>query len=588
MLLVRPPPKVDEHLLNYLLRLSIVNGFKNTIQLLRCIDMKLINNRIPPKKVALGDLALDLLSKEIDLKKEQLSSTLFRKLDDNCYQFKQLIITASSVDFSKPTFCPKCFCEELSQPFQHLLLSVTHCEKHKCALIDFDPSNGKRLTWSTANLMLIMQEAASMVKEEAIPAVTSNINQLLISPTERLLIGEHQVDLSNYLLLLHFFVHYHQRTLTNNGKRELQLSINQRAALFNTANDYLDMWPKGFYSLLNHFVLNPMSQRGETGIRHYFRDLYDEIYLGVKRDIFAYRLLMDAFEDYLENEFSQSSFTNKLTRIEAPLHMNATYICEKSAAKLIDTPVSHLKIYVSAGLLTQQKNRGFLKTTVDTFITKSKAFVTLKEATNLLVIGKHQVLQLVNAGLLNFIIRPDSKFRDWLFDKKDLQALISKIKLRVTNSKALSSTLKTSSFKALTFNGNCISKIIESILSNKTTVIYIEDPTNLLSLQQFHPCFDSTFQAKGYVSPLQASKELGVNINAIYDFVKRGFLTIEKQQVSRTSRPVKLIPQHSIDYFNKTYTLRKNLNKRELKNYILISGPKSNGGIVNLYAKLNL
>jgi len=332
-------------------------------------------------------------------------------------------------------------------------------------------------------------------------------------------------------------------------------------------------------------VLNPMSQRGETGIRHYFRDLYDEIYSGVQRNILAYRLLMDAFEDYLENEFSQSTFTNKLTRIEAPLHMSATYICEKSAAKLINTPVSHLKIYVSAGLLTQQGNGDFLKTDVDTFIIKSKNFITFKEVVTSLEIGKYQVLQLVNKGTLDCIIRPDKEFRDWLFDKKDLQALISKMKVCVTNSEALSSSLKPSTFKALTFDGCCISEIIECILSKKTTVIYIKDPANLFSLQQFHPCFDNHFQPDDFISPLQASKELGVNINAIYDFVKRGFLTIEKKQVSRTSRPVKLIPQHNVDSFKNQYVLSKQLSRNIKQNYELISGPSINGGVVNLYIK---
>ena len=328
-----------------------------------------------------------------------------------------------------------------------------------------------------------------------------------------------------------------------------------------------------------------MAQRGETGIRHYFRDLYDEIYLGVQQKIFAYQLLMGAFEDYLANEFSESAFTNSLTRIKVPLHNIATCLCEKTTAKLIDTPISHLKLFVNAGLITPQANGTYFKKDVDALIVKAKDLIPLKEVTELLDIGKSQVLQLVDSGLLKCVIHPDDTLRDWLFDRKELQAFISKIKDCVTTPNKLPTSLKTSTFKALTFNGDCISTVIENIIINKLVAIYIEDPNNQLSLQQFHPCFDISFQPYEYVSPKQASEILGVNINAIYDFIKRGFLIGEKKQVGRTSRRVMLIQQSSINYFKKYYFLTRDISKSKKQNYQLKSGPRKDGGSVNLYIK---
>ncbi len=585
MFLVRPAPLNNEHLLSFLLRLSIANGFKNTIQLLRCIGIQLTNNRLPPRKVALGYFPTKLLQKEINLKAKQLSSTLFHQADNSCYRFNQFTIPTSSINFSKPTFCPQCFCEDLNHPVHHLLLPVTHCQKHHCALIDFNPCNRKRLTWSTANLQQIMEEVSPTVIKETVPTVTSNINQLLSTPSERLLVGKQQFDLKNYLVLLHFFAHYHQRSITSPTKRAQQLSNKQRVHLYNIANEYLNNWPTGFYGLLNRFLLKPMAQRGETGIRHYFRDLYDEIYSGSLKGIFAYQFLMSAFEDYLENEFSESAFTNSLTRIEAPLHNSATCICEKSAAQLLNVPVSHLKLFVNAGLLTLQDNGTFLKKDIVEFIVKAKDFITLTETTELLEIGKSQVVQLVDSGLLKYVIHPNDELRDWLFDKKELQAFTSKIKDCITTPHKLPTSFKSSTFKALTFNGDCISTVIENIVINKTAVIYTENPNNPFSLQQFHPCFDNTVQPDEYVSPKQASEAIGVNINAIYDFAKRGFLTIEKQQVSRTARPVQLIPQYSIDSFKSNYVLSKHINSIDKPNYQIISGPNIDNGIVNLYMK---
>ncbi|WP_160063693.1 TniQ family protein [Psychromonas sp. L1A2] len=585
MFLVRPTPLNNEHLLSFILRLSIANGFKNTIQLLRCIDIPLTNNRLPPKKVALGDFPTELLQKAINLKAKPLSSTLFHQAEHNWYRFKQLTIPAASINFSKPTFCPQCFCEELKHPVQHLLLPMTHCSKHHCALIDFNPSNGKRLTWSTADLLTIMDKATSTVIKEVLPTVTSNISKLGLTSAERLLVGKQQFNLKNYLVLLHFFFHYHQRSITSPTKRAQQLSNKQRVHLYNIANEYLNNWPTGFYGLLNRFLLKPMAQRGETGIRHYFRDLYDEIYSGSLKGIFAYQFLMSAFEDYLENEFSESAFTNSLTRIEAPLHNSATCICEKSAAQLLNIPVSHLKLFVNAGLVTLQDNGTFLKKDIVEFIVKAKDFITLTETTELLEIGKSQVVQLVDSGLLKYVIHPNDELRDWLFDKKELQAFTSKIKDCITTPHKLPTSFKSSTFKALTFNGDCISTVIENIVINKTAVIYTENPNNPLSLQQFHPCFDVSLQPNKYVSPKQASKILGVNINAIYDFAKRGFLIIEKQQVGRTARPVKLIPKYSIDSFKNNYVLNKHFKSEDKHKFELISGPAINGGLVNLYVR---
>ena len=55
----------------------------------------------------------------------------------------------------------------------------------------------------------------------------------------------------------------------------------------------------------------------------------------------------------------------------------------------------------------------------------------------------------------------------------------------------------------------------------------------------------------------QTSKELGVNINAIYDFAKRGFLPIKKLQTGRTARPIKLISRSRIEQFKNNYVLSK-------------------------------
>lgn len=584
MFLIRPPLRNDEHILNYLLRISISNGFKNPIQLLRCIDFTLINNRLPTNKIAFGDFSTELLLKNTNLKIDRGSSPFFHRTKSNYYKFNRLIVPSSSINFSKPTFCSQCFYGDLKHSIQHFLLPVTHCLKHQCILIDINPSDGKRLTWSTANLQQIMKEV-STTAEEILPTVTKNINRLALDPSEQLLVGTVSFDLSNYLVLLQFFSRYHQRNFTNQTKQAKQLSNEQRVNLYNTVNEYLHNWPTGFYALLNSFIIKPMAQRGTTGIRHYFRDLYDEIYSGIKQKVPAYQFLMEAFEYYLQYEFSESAFINNFTRIEAPLHISATWLSEISAAKLLDIPVSHLKVLINAGFLKQYKNGAFLKEDIDEFALKEKNYITLKEVTHLLDVSKYQVLQLVEADLLEFVIRPNNKLRDWLFNMQAVQELITQLKSKATDQKAISTSLEPSTFKALTFKGVCISTVIKKILTDKIAMEYVENLNNLFSLQQFHPYLDLSFQPNEYVSPKQVSENLEVNINAIYDFVKRGFLLGSKKQVGRTSRKVMLIHQSSINYFKEHYYLKSNINKSEKQNYRLVSGPKKGDGLVNLYVK---
>ena len=63
---------------------------------------------------------------------------------------------------------------------------------------------------------------------------------------------------------------------------------------------------------------------------------------------------------------------------------------------------------------------------------------------------------------------------------------------------------------------------------------YKPNKKQLLSLEQFTPYYDANDEPLAdFLSPTEATIELGVNINAIYDFIKLGYLECEKQQVKR-------------------------------------------------------
>jgi len=363
------------------------------------------------------------------------------------------------------------------------------------------------------------------------------------------------------------------------------MKSSQRMILFQTAHEYIDHWPNGFYRLLNYYEFHSLSKRGDNGIRHCYSDLYDEIYLGSQQKTPAYQQLLAAFNHYLENEFSSSSFTNSITRLTTPLYTSSQLICEKSASKILKVPITHLDIYVRLGLLIQQPNGNYFKKDIQDLSDKIKSFITLVQTSKLLEISKGQVLQLVRAELLSCVARPSIECRDWIFDKENIQNFITKIKRLAVQEHSLNSSTHPTTFKVMTFRSKNLVALLNDILSGETAVTFIENPSNLLNLQQFHPCFDGSDQPDDYLSPQQASEELDVNINAIYDFAQRNFLSIKKLQTGRSARPIKLISRSSIEQFKNNYVLSKHINKINRAHLKLISGPNINGGIVNLYIR---
>jgi len=213
MFLVRPHPLENEHIVNYLLRLSMVNGFKNAIQLLRCAQFSLSNNRLPPKKLFTGDFDVNHLQEQCYLSDKELHNMLFHENSTHFYRFNHLLLPIASINFSRPTFCPRCFCENLNQPVAHLLFAVTHCEKHKCTLVEYNPENGRRLTWATPNLLSIMENLLVSSKEEQTSLLNQHIGKLCHQADSKkdLMGGGEALNLTNYLMLLNFFAHYHQR-----------------------------------------------------------------------------------------------------------------------------------------------------------------------------------------------------------------------------------------------------------------------------------------------------------------------------------------------------------------------------------------
>ncbi|MBL4941600.1 MAG: hypothetical protein JKY81_08045 [Colwellia sp.] len=75
-----------------------------------------------------------------------------------------------------------------------------------------------------------------------------------------------------------------------------------------------------------------------------------------------------------------------------------------------------------------------------------------------------------------------------------------------------------------------------------------------------------------------------MNVNAIYDFIKLGYLECKKQEVKRTARAVKMIPKASVGKFKSRYLLYNQLSLPKA-NDARLAAPNVDGCCVSLFSK---
>ncbi|MDK2763371.1 MAG: helix-turn-helix domain-containing protein [Alteromonas macleodii] len=206
--------------------------------------------------------------------------------------------------------------------------------------------------------------------------------------------------------------------------------------------------------------------------------------------------------------------------------------------------------------------------------------VSLTGYAQALCISNHQTRKLLKAELLPALIKPTRENRDWLVDKSDIHQLVGSLKARSTVAK--DSDLH--GFKRQTFRGMDIVDSIKAILAGTLNCRMVADPSQPLSLHQFVPIPSLAEHEKDFVSPKEASELVGVNINAIYDWMKHGFISYQKRNVGRTARTVKLISKSSLAQFKRKFRVGIPTSTINRQAYTPVSGPKVDGACVNLYS----
>jgi len=589
MLLIRPYPKPTDSLPSYLLRLTAANSYKNSMQLLRTANCKLLNNRLPSKKVFFGEFDLKRVALLANINIAQVEALRLKQITSTrCLAFKQQFLV-KNLNVSHLRVCPLCYEEHKTIAFINTLAAKTYCTKHNCSLISVHPDTGRKLTWATHYLWRDIVSWNNKVAPVEVGKAEFQINQQIeYLETSRIIIGRQTLNLAEYCDLLEFFAHFHQFAFGSQKKTSAKSNIEFCRQYYSAAYWYMAEWPTRFFELLAHFENSPMSDKRLTGIRKCFRDLYDDVYSAENNRSGAYKLLKSGFEKYLRDHYSTGILMQSLSQIDPQVKEQSTFISETQVAELLCCHLSKVKVYVREKLISSHHSlvngtRLFLRSDIIKLKTRLRNCCSIDECAQLLGVSVYHARQLLRVEIICSLIKPNSESRDWLIERLEVKKLINLLKASADVAIKKSITAK----KRYTFTKVGFGSLIQSMLERRISYGYTANKKQPLSLEQFPPYFDDNDESiTDFLSPTEATIELSVNINAIYDFIKLGYLECEKLQVKRTARPVKMIPKASIDKFKSRYLLTRNTKNMHPNDIYLTSGPKVDGCCVNLYCKV--
>ena len=586
MLLIRPHPQTTDTLPSYLLRLTAANGYKNPMVLLRSNQFQLLNNRLPGKKIFFGYFDLERLAVLANITITQVEGLRFKHINNTrCLAFEQQFLV-KSLNVSNLRVCPYCYGEKQTIAFINSLTVKTYCTKHNCSLISVHPYTGKKLTWATNYFWRDAVCWGNNIPSVEIGEAEFQLNQQIASlETSRVIIGRQKLNLAEYCDLLEFFAHFHQFAFGSNSNNYAKSDIEFCRQYYSAAYWYTAEWPARFFQLLEHFEDKPMSDNRLTGIRKCFRDLYDDIYSPENSCSKAYELLKNGFTEYLRHHFSNGILMRSLSLIDPQAIEQSTFISDTQVVKVLSLPLSKVKVYVREKLLLPSHyllngKRLFFRADVLKLKARLRNCCCITECSELLGISVYHARQLLRANIIPTLLKPNLDNKSWLVERMHIEQLVNQLKGTATPSTANSITAK----KRFAFAGYNLAEVVQQMLRDKIKYTYNDNSDAPYSLELFTPIFQADDAASGdLLTPQEACSALGINKNVIYDFIKIGLLNCIKQKVNRTSRPIKLIPKFSINQFKSSYLLRHQLKGPQLHTLENISGPKIDGGIINVY-----
>jgi hypothetical protein len=479
-LLYKPSIYYDECILSYLIRLSESNGFFDIGKLLKHAGLNWKNNRAPVHQILTGEFDLASILSKLQLPKA--SSRLAP-----IYSSFQRVIDTSYLITKYPKVCPECLQELGFCRYQWALLPVLACTKHRKVLLDINPSDGKRLSWYRHYIDRFDEE--SFIRSSELKASSSAMQQSLY--IEALISGQRPIgsipsvliglELKDALSLMHFIAHFQLR-LMGEVFSPVALINCELAYIYENVWEALQNWPDSFYSLLSQYVDKPMSKRGQSGLNKHFRDLSERLHR--QRENAGITRIKTEFDRYIEWYWPGVLNAERVTRIKLE-SSTRNIISKKQAAKILGSRPERIDKLVQQDRISLVIFKGkahYLRDQIESLAHEISSNWTMAEACKALEVSRYQLKQLLEAGIIPTVQKPDDLNRDWIVDKGGSLSLINQL---VNNGEKSVFSSECLSLKSLQCRGYSIVKIILSMQSGGLKYCIDINRSKSLSFRQF-------------------------------------------------------------------------------------------------------
>lgn len=479
MLLARPRIEPDECLVSYLIRISEKNGFKHIGYLLRHAGLAWKNNRVPVHQILTGEFDLNVYLLQLGL------TTCSSKIEPILQSFQNVIDTPYLL-VKYPKVCPDCIEEFGFCRFEWSLLPYLACVRHRKLLVDMHSGTGKRLNWYRRYLNKfddteVINSLSDVVPSEAIK-LSQYIGALLqggngISCPEIL----QGLELRESLSLIHFIAHYRSRLL-GSSFQPLSMTNSELAQHYQYVWAMLENWPDTYYTFLNQYLEHPMSNKGVGGLHKHFRDLYESLHRHSENKGIA-RIKVE-FDHYIENYWPSVLESKRITRIRLTTR-ERNVVSKKEAAKILNCHPDRVDKLVQQQKLTPRVFEGkkhYSREQVEGLAIQISSNWTMDKACEALQFTRYQLKQLLDAGILHTLQRPDTFNRDWIIDKVQCQELIVSLSQKARKSPTLSGSLSMISMQR---RGYSIVRLVLAMQVGEIEFGYSFDVDHPLSCKQF-------------------------------------------------------------------------------------------------------
>ncbi|KXZ71593.1 TniQ family protein [Acinetobacter seifertii] len=424
MLLARPSIEPNECLVSYLIRISEKNGFKHIGHLLRHAGLAWKNNRVPVHQILTGEFDLNVYLLQLGL------TNYSSKIEPIFHSFQHVIDTPYLL-VKYPKVCPDCIEEFRFCRFEWSLLPYLACVRHGKLLIDMHSGTGKRLNWYRRYLNKFDDTDVINSLSDVAPSEAIKLSQYI----EELLQGGNGIscpeilqglELRESLSLIHFIAHYRSRLL-GGSFQPLSITNGELVQHYQYVWAMLENWPDAYYKFLNQYLEHPMSKKGVGGLHKHFRDLYESLHRQSENKGIA-RIKVE-FDHYIENYWPSVLESKRITRIQLTTR-ERNVVSRKEAAKILNCHPDRVDKLVQQQKLTPRVFEGkkhYSREQVEGLAMQISSNWTMDEACEALQLTRYQLKQLLDAGILHTLQRPDAFNRDWIIDKVQCQELIESL-----------------------------------------------------------------------------------------------------------------------------------------------------------------